>query len=289
MMQNQKKSYIYAFVTVFLWSTVASAFKIGLDYYSPDLLLLISSIVSTVFFFTLMLNHSKKNLYTKDNIIKSLFAGLLNPFLYYLILFKAYDMIPAQVAQPLNYTWIIVVTVLMSISNKKRLSIITISGLLISFTGVVVISAQGNASGKEINIIGVGLALISSVFWGFYWLINLKDTRQDVEKLFMNFFVGTIFISIYVLIFSDFKYSFEGTMAGIYIGLFEMGATFFVWLKALKYSEDTGKTGNIIYLTPFISLIFISLILKEVISLNSFLGLILIIGGIVITSRVKNI
>ena len=36
---------------------------------------------------------------------KSVGLGLLNPLLYYAVLFKAYDLLPAQVAQPLNYTW----------------------------------------------------------------------------------------------------------------------------------------------------------------------------------------
>ncbi len=31
--------------------------------------------------------------------------GLLNPVAYYLVLFKAYDLLPAHVAQPINYTY----------------------------------------------------------------------------------------------------------------------------------------------------------------------------------------
>ena len=32
-------------------------------------------------------------------------SGFLNPFLYYIILFKAYSLLPAQEALSLNYTW----------------------------------------------------------------------------------------------------------------------------------------------------------------------------------------
>ena len=36
---------------------------------------------------------------------QSLLPGLLNPCLYYLVLFKAYELLPAQQAQALNYSW----------------------------------------------------------------------------------------------------------------------------------------------------------------------------------------
>ena len=40
-----------------------------------------------------------------NNYKKVFILGLVNPFLYYLVLFKAYDLLPAQEAQAINYTW----------------------------------------------------------------------------------------------------------------------------------------------------------------------------------------
>ena len=38
--------------------------------------------------------------------------GAINPFAYYLVLLQAYDLLPAQQAQPLNYTWAITLSLL---------------------------------------------------------------------------------------------------------------------------------------------------------------------------------
>jgi drug/metabolite transporter (DMT)-like permease len=38
-------------------------------------------------------------------LFQSAITGALNPFGYYLILFKAYSLLPAQLAQPLNMIW----------------------------------------------------------------------------------------------------------------------------------------------------------------------------------------
>jgi len=287
--KNNNKSYIFAGLTVFLWSTVATAFKYGLKYLEPSILLLYSSFFSFLFFLILInLKFAKSVSYSKDNLAKSALAGFINPFLYYLILFESYKLLPAQIAQPLNYTWVIIVTVLMSVFIEKKFVLSNFAGILISFVGVVILSTQGKIDGiGEISIFGIILALSSSLFWGIYWLINIKDRRSDIEKLFLNFMFGTLFIFIYVVVTTKFVISIEGILTGIYIGLFEMGLTFYLWMKALQYSTNTSKTGNIIYLTPFISMIFIWLILKEPLSINSIFGLIFIIAGILYTSYKK--
>lgn len=286
---NTRKSYIFASLTVLLWSTVATAFKIALKYLEPAQLLLFSSTTSLIFFLIILIFNSKNNIdLSSISLLKSMLAGLINPFLYYLILFEAYNLLPAQIAQPLNYTWVIVVTIFLAIFINKNFKFYNFIGLIISFLGVIVLSSQGKIDGiGEINLLGIILAMLSSFFWGIYWLINLKDRRNDFEKLFLNFLFGTIFIFIYIIFTSKIVFQIEGVIAAIYIGLFEMGLTFFLWLKALRFSNNPQKTGNIIYLTPFLSLVFISIILNEPISIFSIIGLIFIITGILYTTIIK--
>src|SRR5690606_9278126 len=114
----------------------------------------------------ILFQKKRKEIFSVKNILNSAIFGFLNPFLYYLILFEAYNLLPAQIAQPLNYTWVIVVTLLMAFFMKQKLDAISIIGLIISFSGVVFLSSQGSLPGiGEINIFGVILALSSSLFW----------------------------------------------------------------------------------------------------------------------------
>ena len=46
-------------------------------------------------------------------------AGLINPCIYYLLLFQAYDRLLAQQALALNYTWPIVLVIFDSISRRR--------------------------------------------------------------------------------------------------------------------------------------------------------------------------
>lgn len=127
------------------------------------------------------------------------------------------------------------------------------------------------------------LAVGSSFIWATYWTLNLKDKRSDLSKLFSAFFFGSILITIYVLIFDSIVLeNYNYILGATYIGLFEMSITFFFWLKGLTLSSNKAKTATLVYLSPFLSMIFIAIILGEDILLSSILGLFLIVSGIVI-------
>lgn len=293
-MNNQQKAYFLAGFTILFWGTSATAFKIGLKHIDSYQLLLISTSTSIVFlFFTLVFQKKLylfRGLKIKDY-TQSTILGFLNPFLYYTILFIAYSLLPAQVAQPLNFVWPITLVLLSVIILKQKLRLKSFVALLISFIGVIFISTEGNILNMKFsNPLGVTLALGSSVIWAMFWLFNVKDKRDEILKLFLNFSVALVFIIITTLIYSSLEITnIKGVLAGIYIGLFEMGITFVVWLKALRLTSRTDKIGNLIYLTPFCSLLFISIFLKEKIFFTTIIGLILIIFGIIVQhSKLKS-
>lgn len=286
-MTKQNKAYIYALLAVLMWSTVASAFKIALSDLSPEFTLFYASVSATVVLFIFYISEKNKKKFSFRDLKKSWISGLFNPFIYYLILFEAYDLLPAQIAQPLNYTWPIVLTLMTGFIFKEKLKLGVWVGLIVSFLGVILISSQ-NSSEASLSVLGMALALGSSIIWSIYWILNMKDERSDNLKLFLNFLMGSLFILIYILILDKpWEFSSKGISASIYIGLFEMGITFFVWLKALKLSEQTSKVTNLVFLSPFISFFFIAIILKEDIHLFSILGLGLIILGIFLQKIIK--
>jgi drug/metabolite transporter (DMT)-like permease len=73
-----------------------------------------------------------------------------------------------------------------------------------------------------------------------------------------------------------------GWGAVIWVGLFEMGITFLLWNGALNRTRRPARIGNLVYLGPFISLLWIYLILGESIRPATVAGLGIIISGILI-------
>ena len=286
-MHNQKKAYMYGLSTVLLWSTVASAFKLSLRYLDYVQLLLYSSIVS-ILVLTLILTF-KGNIRllfacSRNQYLQSLALGFLNPFLYYIILFKAYDLLPAQEAQPLNYTWAITLALLSIPLLKQRIGLKDIVSVLVSYSGVVVISTRGDIlSFRFSDPLGVALALGSTIIWALYWIYNTKADRDPVAGLLLNFVFGLPWILTYCLVFSNVSVSHTiGLIGALYVGMFEMGITFVLWLSALKLSENTAKVSNLIFISPFLSLVFIHFLVGEDILASTYIGLALIITGLLI-------
>lgn len=286
-LSNQNKAYLFAISAVLLWSTIASAFKITLDYIDYIHLLLLASIFSSIALFMILIIQQKlpllKQLNKKD-LWRSSLLGFLNPFLYYLVLLKAYTLLKAQEAGTLNYIWPITLVLLSIPLLKQKINWISILAIFTSFFGIMIISTEGKLASLEFREpLGVFLAVISSVFWALYWIYNIKDKRDEIVKLFVNFVFGTIYILITVLLFTDFRgIQFPGILGSVYIGLFEMGITYFLWLKALKFSINTAKVSNLVYISPFISLIIIRNVVGEKILVSTIIGLVFIISGIVI-------
>lgn len=294
MNKNSRAAYVYAILTIIFWSTVATAFKIALKELYLLQLLWVANITS--FFavlFILLFNGKFRKVFhfSAREYLWSAFLGFLNPFLYYVILFRAYSILPAQIAQPLNFIWPIVLVLLSVPILGQKLTLKSFAGLLISFAGVIIISSQGNLKNFHVDEpIGVFLALASAIIWALFWIFNMRDKRDDVLKLFLNFFFSAIYISVACMLFKVPCFTIStGFYTGIYVGLFEMGITFVLWLKALQLSESTARISNLVYITPFLSLVLIRFILKEHIFLTSVAGLILIILGIIIQKLNNNI
>lgn len=284
-MKDTSKSFIYVLIAVVSWSTVATAFKIGLRHYSHYELLLVSAI-SALLIFALVLSFQKKWVLIKRITHKEwgLFAitGLLSPAGYYLILFKAYDLLPAQIAQSINYSWAIVLTLLLAVFMKQRIPVLKFLGMAISLGGVALISLGSKSlSGVQLSLTGLFLAFISAFVWASFWILNKKSEHTDnLLALFVSFLFGSIYLVIGSLFVDVQLQSLKGALSSLYVGLFEMAIPFIFFGLALKKTDNPALINQLCYLSPFISLFIIQSVLGESIYLTTIIGLLLIIGGI---------
>jgi drug/metabolite transporter (DMT)-like permease len=282
---RQQRATIYALASVLCWSTVATAFKLALRDVGVPALVFYSTVTSAVALWLIVLSGTRRSGIrglTKRDLLLSAVMGLLNPFAYYLVLFRAYDLLPAQEAQPLNYTWPIVLSLMAALLLRQKLRGRDVGAMAISFLGVVVISTRGDISGLSFtNPEGVMLAVGSSVIWASYWILNMRSTIEPVLRLALNFCAGTIYIGGFVLLAgSDLSTTSSGILSAVYIGLFEMGLTFVLWMSALRHARSAASVSNLVYLSPFLSLLIIAAVLRESIYPSTLIGLLLIVGGI---------
>ena len=283
---NQTKAYLLTFMVVGFWATAASAFKLALGFVSPSTLLFFSILFSTIALLCIVTWQGKLSLLRKvDGRGWGMAAllGFLNPFLYYVILFKAYDMLPGQIAMSLNYGWPLVLTLLSVPILGQSLAPSQLIAIIISFIGAVIIATKGQLTTfGDVSGLGVALAAGSTLIWAVFWLVNARDKQDPVIKLLLGFSFGLLFSGLYSLATGSVTLpSSMALLPLIYVGLFEMSITFVLWLTALQLTSAAARISNIIYITPFFSLVILHLVIGEPIHITTFVGLFLIVGSIV--------
>ena len=277
---------------VMLWSTVATAFSLSLKYLTPLQLVALATGVSWCFFAVRLFSpeqwHALRATSSKERIM-GLFIGWLNPGLYYLVLFAAYDRLPAQEAMAINYSWGITLALIAAPLLRQRLTPWALFAACISYSGIVVIATRGMPLSLEFaQPLGVGLALLSTLLWSLYWVINTRLSLDPEVNLFLNF-SGALPLLLALLWMSNtpFPGAWQGWAGGLYVGLFEMGIAFVLWMGAMKATTSTLRISSLIFLSPPLSLVLIWMIAGEPVQAYTLVGLILILFGLWLQRRAE--
>lgn len=300
-MKTNTRATLFALAAVLSWSTVATAFKKALEYLTHFEMVVVASATAMLFFaLVLTMQHKWQQVKGLDARRWLYFAllGLLNPVTYYMVLFKAYDLLPAHIAQPINYAWPIVLLVMLAVFAGQKIPAGKYIGMFMSLGGVALISLGSRQGGEELPVSGLLLGFLSAFLWASYWMVNNRNRERTDEMvaLFMSFFFGTVYLAVASAVMEcmggDVPFALthlgnvSGLLAGMYVGGFEMGIPFLFFALALRDTRNPALVNQLTYLSPFLSLFLIATILKESIGLTTVGGLVLIVLGIVVNEFV---
>jgi drug/metabolite transporter (DMT)-like permease len=268
---------------------MATAFKSALEFNTPMALITLAATVSWCFFGVRVIGaDSLKSMREMKSalVLRCLLLGLLNPALYYWILFTAYDLLPAQDAMAINYTWGLTLPLVASLFSRTLPTKYETGLALLSYLGILVIATNGNLGSLEFDQpAGVALALFSTVIWGLSWVVNSRivDANNiDPElALFLNFSAALPVLWIVTGLTGQLPSVNTGSLlGGLYVGLFEMGIAFVLWMNAMRLTDNPLRISSLIFLAPPLSLLLIGTVLNETIAGSTLVGLVIILVGL---------
>ncbi|TCO76788.1 threonine/homoserine efflux transporter RhtA [Chromatocurvus halotolerans] len=269
-----------------LWSTAATAFKLALAHLHVLQLLAISVTVSLACLLGVVARQGRLQWlveYLRQAPLYFLCMGLLSPLVYYLILLHAYTLLPAQQAQTINYTWAITLALLAVPVLGHRLTPRDWAAVALGYAGVVIIATEGQLLALRFSSLeGVLYALASTLVWAVFWLAGTRSRRDPVVSLALYFLVALVPVWVACVTLAGLPRSLSGLAPAVYVGMFEMGFTYVLWSTALRLSSSVSRVGNLIFLSPMLSLVFIASILKEPIHPATLVGLAFILPGIML-------
>lgn len=277
-------AYFNLSLCILLWASIPVVTKKILVELDNLQMLFYSTILSTLVLGILVIFQKKVRdfkEYDRKQYGAMFMLGFLGNYLYYVFLYGALKRTTASEGFILAYTWPILVLILSFVILKEDVTLKKIVGILISFTGIIIITTKGSM--LELNLTsltGDVLALCGALVFALFSVLGKKYNFDKTISVFIYFFIASIFIVPTVLIFSEFVLPSTKVLPWIiYNGIFVNGISYIFWFKALEHGE-THIISNLLYLTPFISLIYISIFLNEKILLSSVIGLVVIVSGV---------
>ena len=283
-----KKNYIYAFLTVSIWSTTAAITKLLLTDIPTLETLSISSFLA--FFFLLAMNfktgHIKK---MKEFSFKDYSAmaglGFLGLFMYSALYYYGLSELSSQKACILNYLWPIMIVIFSSVILKEKITVLKAAAMLSSFFGIIILSAKSLSSPSESSFLGIISCIAAAACYGLFSVLNKKaDFDQNIAMMII-WLVTSVCAAILGAQTEDWV-SLSGAQwfGFLWLGIVIDAIAYLLWALALKGSKDTSKIANLAYLVPFLSLLVSALLLKEQIELRSIFALVFIVGGILLSN-----
>lgn len=288
---KKNSPHLYLIITILLWSATPAVAKLALKELNNLQILFYINIVGSITLFSVVFFQGKiKSLKTLKGLdyLKMFGMGVLGVFLYYILLYGSFDRAPAGQANIINYLWPIFVVIFSIIILRERFNNKTFLAILISFIGALLVITRGDLSNfHQQYISGYLLAFAGAVCYGLFSVFGKKLYYEKFTSMLIYYLASLVLIIPTMLIFSDFVLprSVSTILAVLFLGSLPNSIGFVLWFKALKIGQ-TSKMANIVYLTPFLALVLVYFINKEIIPLISILGLLLIVSGILI--QVKN-
>ena len=284
-----KKSYLYAGVAIFCWSSVATVAKLLLGDINSTQLLWISSLLAALFLLVVNVANGKikmlKGFKPKEYAVVIL-IGLPGSLLYYMFFYAGADLMPASQAFIVNYLWPIMSVVFACVILKERMTVKKAIAIIVSFAGVGIVTGTELVSLNGKTLTGAVLCILGAVSYGLFTALNQRFNYDKSISVMLTYFATFAITCVMVIASGDLFVPKPVQLIGFaWNGMFTVGLANTLWMMALE-KGNTAKISNLAYITPFLSLVWTSLVLKEKISINSVIGLVVIVLGILI--QLKN-
>lgn len=285
-----KKTYIYAFLSIFFWSTVSVVAKLLLGARNNFQVLWMSSLFAAVFLLIINLatgNIKKLKAYKLKDYVISVLIGIPGGFFYYVFFYAGTKRMLASQAFIVNYIWPIMSVVMACIILKEKLTPRKIIAIVLSFFGIVIVMGNELLHFNENTGVGALLCVLGAISYGTFTALNQRFAYNKPVSLMINYFVTFALTTVINAASGDLFIPTVSEFFGFaYNGIFTVAIANTLWAIALE-SGNTAKISNLAYITPFVSLIWTALILKDPLRINFVIGLAVIILGIFIQLKEK--
>ncbi len=286
------KTHIVVILAMLFWGMSFIWSKIVFETYDPVTTIFFRLIISVLVLFLFMAAANIQIKIDKKDFKYFLLSAVFNPFLYFIGENFGLKEVSAFFTSVIISTIPVVTPFFVFLFYKEKITRLNLVGLAISFTGVlIIIFSDGITKGGSLfGFIMLGIAVLSAIFYTIY-VKRLSFKYNPVTIIAWQNLIGIVLFLPLFLLFSakevvNIHPPAETVYSLIMLGIFASSAAFIFYTYGIQ-KLGIIKTNFYTNLIPAFSFLFAYLFLGEPLTLLKFIGLLLVITGIVFSEMKK--
>ncbi|CAG34848.1 DMT family transporter [Desulfotalea psychrophila] len=288
--------YLYLTLTMFFWAGTFVAGRILGQNLPPSVAgFLRFFVASSSLFLVLRIKFGAIPRPEKEQLLPLLLLGFTGIFAYNIFFFKGLQHIEAGRAALFIAATPLMITITATLFLKERLSLKGFLGVLLSFTGAVIVISNGHPEKVLQGGFGIGeqSLLGCAASWAAYTLASRKVliSMSPLSAVCFSCMLGTAMLFPFAIGDGLFTLMPQITDLGwicvLYMGVGGTALGFCWYYKALK-AIGTTKTSIFLNLVPIFTLILGHFILGEYVNISVLAGGLLVLTGVTITNFQKD-
>jgi drug/metabolite transporter (DMT)-like permease len=280
-------TYLKAILAMLFWSATFVWIKVALRWYHPIEIVTLRLVLAVVLLFGAMLLMSHKQLPLRRDLPRFLLVAFCEPFCYFMGEAFGMQYVSSTLGSLIISTIPIVTAIGAYFFLKERLSVMLFIGLLVSFSGVAILAlGSGELYATLKGIVLMLLAVLGGCFFGItVRRLTLKyDTITIVS--WQSLFGLIFFLPFFIIMDGSHFFSMQHSATGLLtIGAMSVFASVGAFMLFTGVIRDLGVIRSNLFsnLIPVLTAILAFVILGDKPTLRAFVGIVLVICGLVVS------
>jgi drug/metabolite transporter (DMT)-like permease len=274
--------YLELVITSIIWGVTYVLMKYSLSFLSPQQIAFARFLIAGIIFVPLLL--VMKERYSRRELLIMIVLALTGVLLYQLLFIWGESGLSAGNASFIVSFEPIFIAVLGISLRRDQLRWTILIGLVISTIGMVVLLKPTSLRWSE--LLSAVLVLLSALSWGIFTVVG-KDMLVKHNPLSVTGYVSVIgLVMLLPFVNSGMISLFQIRnvyliVSLLFIGVFATFIGYLLWFDGLKKVKPI-TAGTTLYITPFVTVIFASILIFEPISLTTIIGGTVILVGLAV-------
>jgi len=287
-MTESSKGTIYALLAVAMFATLGTGFKLAVTRLNSYSVVVWMGVWATAALFAFLLREGRVRAIAAELRQRPLFfplAGMVGLGVQQILCLRTYELIPASQAVILHYTYPLMMLLLSRLLFREKSGWRALCCVALGFVGVCVLVVSGGGLGDVRLSLGVAVALGTAFSFALFCVLIKHASFPVTAGMFLFNLFGLIFLlGLLPLYPMQWTVSLTDMLLLAYLGVFPTAVAFILWNNAFRMIP-TGRSSNCALMVPILSLVFISLVLKEQIAMMQAVGMAIVLASVFLNVR----